>query len=167
MKLSFAVGAGLVCMLAHPAAQSSQTATLSGNLTIQTKGGTTAVLGQSAGTKQGDFMFCIDQDRAKVQNVEYKGPGRVIYRPMPRDLPAGITISGPEMVAPTLAVVADDGRAWLFVASGQPPLLAASDPAAGKATTVPVRGLRRTDWAAQRGPRRGTSLEGCLAPGGN
>jgi hypothetical protein len=167
MKLSFAVAAGLLCAAAHPAAQAAQTATLSGNLTIQTRGATTAVLGQSPGTRQGDFLFCIDQDRAKTQNVDYKGPGRVVYRPMPPDLPAGVTISGPEMVAPTLAVVADEGKAWVFVARGQKPLLASNDPAFAKSATVPVQGLRRTDWAPQNGPRRGTSLEGCLAPGGN
>jgi hypothetical protein len=70
------------------------------------------------------------------------------------------------MVEPTLAVIAEDGQAWLFVGKGQKPLLPASDPALAKAKTVKVSGLQRSDWAAQYGPRRGTDLEGCLAPGG-
>jgi hypothetical protein len=167
MKVSIAMVVGFVCTLAHPAAQSPQTATLSGILTIQTKNGTTAILGQSTDKEQDTFMFCIDQDRDNVRSVEHKGPGRVVYRPVPQDLPAGVTISGPEMVAPTLAVVTNDGKAWLFIGSGETSLLASNDPASGKAITVPVRGLRRTDWAPPKGPRRGTSLEGCLAPGGN
>jgi hypothetical protein len=112
-------------------------------------------------------MFCIDQDRAAAQPIDFTGAGRVIYKPMPPlDVPAGITIEGPEMVEPTLAVIAESGQAWLFVGKGQKPLLAASDPALAKARTVQIRGLQRTDWAAKFGPRRGTDLQGCLAPGG-
>ena len=168
MKVPFAVAAiTLACTFAADAVQSSQTATLSGTLTVRTQGATTAVHGESTDKTQGDFMFCIDQDRTKPQIVEFKGPGRVLYRPMPRpNLPEGITVTGPEMVEPALAVIANDGKAWVFLARGQEPMLA-SDPTLAKAVTVPVRGLRRTDWAAAKGPRRGVSMEGCLAPGGN
>lgn len=125
-------------------------------------------MGQSTDKAQGDFMFCIDQDRTKPQMVEFKGPGRVMYRPRPGlELPEGISVTGPEMVEPTLAVVTNDGRAWVFVARGKKPVVAADDPAFAKAVTVPIGGLRRTDWAASTGPRRGISMEGCLAPGGD
>lgn len=157
----------LALSFAHPAAQAPQPGTLSGTLTIKTRGATTAVLGKNPDKTQGDFMFCIDQDRGAPQAIDFTGAGRVIYKPMPPlDVPAGITIDGPQMVQPTLAVIAENGQAWLFVAKGQKPLLAASDPAFAKARTVQVNGLQRTDWAAKNGPRRGTDLQGCLAPGG-
>ena len=82
------------------------------------------------------------------------------------DVTPGITITGPEMVAPTLAVIAEDGKAWLFVRKGQKPLLPAGDPVLATAKTVNVRGLRRTDWARKNGVRAGTGIEACLAPGG-
>jgi hypothetical protein len=167
MRLAFPVLIALLLSLAHAAAQAPQARTLTGTLTVKTKGATTAVLGKTADKKQGDFLFCIDQGRAAPQAVEFTGSGRVIYKPMPPlDAPAGITIEGPEMVEPTLAVIAEDGRAWLFVAKGQKPLLAAADPVLAKAKSVQVSGLQRSDWAAKYGPRRGTDLEGCLSPGG-
>lgn len=164
------LGAALALSLASPAAPAAQAPeprTLTGTLTIKTKGATTAVLGKNSDRKQGDFLFCIGQDRASAQVIEFTGPGRVIYRPRrPLDVPAGITVQGPEMVEGTLAVVAEDGQAWLFLGKGQKPLLSASDPALAKAKTVKVSSLQRSDWAAEYGPRRGTDLEGCLAPGG-
>jgi hypothetical protein len=163
--LVFAAGLGI--SLAYPAAQSIQNQTLTGTLSIRTKGATTAVFGKNADTKQGDFMFCVDQDRSTRQSIDFTGPGRVVYRPKPAPpIPAGIEVTGPEMVENTLAVVTDDGKAWLFVAEGQKAPLPAGDPALATATTVQVVTVRRTDWAARTGPRRGTSFEGCLAPGG-
>ena len=159
--------AGLGFSLAHPAAQTPSTGTLTGTLTIKTKGATTAVHGSNPDKTKGDFLFCIDQDRAAAQAVDFTGRGRVIYQPMPKpDVPAGITVTGPEMVAPTLAVIADDGKAWLFVAKGKQPLSPADDPAVKTAKTINVRGLRRTDWARKNGLRAGTDIEACLAPGG-
>ena len=153
--------------LAHPAAQAPSTGTLTGTLTIKTKNATTAVHGSNPDKTEGDFLFCIDQDRTAAQAVNFTGRGRVVYRPMPRsDVPAGITVTGPEMVAPTLAVIADDGKAWLFVGESQKPLLPAGDPALATAKTMKVRGLRRTDWARKNGVRAGTGIEACLAPGG-
>ena len=161
------ISLALALAIASPAAQAPQPGTLTGTLTIKTRGATTAIMGKNPDKKQGDFMFCISQDRAAPQSIDFAGPGRVIYQPMPPlDVPAGITIEGPEMVEPTLAVVAGDGQAWLFVGKGRKPLLPASDPALAKAKTVTIRGLQRSDWAAKNGPRRGISLEGCLAPGG-
>ncbi len=159
--------AGLGFSLAHPAAQTPSIGTVTGTLTIKTKGATTAVHGSNPDKTKGDFLFCIDQDRTAARAVNFTGRGRVLYRPMPKpDVPAGITIAGPEMVASTLAVVGDDGKAWLFVEEGQKPLLPAGDPALATATTVKVRGLRRTDWARKNGVRAGTDIEACLAPGG-
>lgn len=168
MRIStFLAISGLALALTSISAQAPQPGTLTGTLTIKTQRATTAVLGRNPDTKQGDFMFCIDQDRAAPQAVDFTGPGRVIYQPLPAPSSTpGVTIEGPEMVAPTLAVIAEDGKAWLFVGKGQKPLLPQGDPALAKATTVKVRGLRRTDWARQYGPRRGIGLEGCLAPGG-
>ncbi len=163
----FVLVAGLGLALAHPSAQSPQSQTLIGTLTIKTNKATTAVLGKSLDKKQGDFMFCIDQDRSAPQVIDFSGPGQVVFQPMPRPpMPDGIKITGPEMVAPSLAVVAEDGKAWLFIAKGQKPPLPAGDPLLARATTVNIQMLRRTDWAAEYGPRRGISLEGCLAPGG-
>lgn len=160
--------AALGVTLAQPAAQSpSASRTLKGTLTVTTKGHTTAVLGRSPDTKQGDFMFCIDQDRSKPTAVAFTGPGRLVYQPEPPlQVPEGITVSGPEMVAPALAVIGDDGKAWVFVGNGQQPPLAPGDPALARATRIEVRGLRRTDWTRPNGTRGGLDLEGCLAPGG-
>jgi hypothetical protein len=132
-----------------------------------TKGATTAVHGSNPDKTKGNFLFCIDQDRTASQAVDFTGRGRVLYQPMPQpDVPAGITTTGPEMVAPTLAVIADDGKAWLFVGEGEKPLLPSDDKALTTAKTVKVRGLRRTDWARKYGARAGTDIEACLAAGG-
>lgn len=160
--------AALGAILAQPAAQSpSASRTLKGTLTVTTKGHTTAVLGRSPDPKQGDFMFCIDQDRSKPTAVAFTGPGRVVYQPDAAiQVPEGVTISGPEMVAPTLAVIGDDGKAWVFVGKGQQPPLPPGDPVLARATKVGVQGLRRTDWTRPNGTRGGLDVEGCLAPGG-
>jgi hypothetical protein len=163
---SLAVAIGLATALSHPSAQEPAPKTLSGTLTIKSKNATVAVVGRNPDKTQGDFMFCISQDRTKPQTIDYTGPGKVIYRPRPLDLPPGVKVSGPEMVAPALAVVADDGKAWVFAKKGEPGILPANDPAAAKATRIDVVGLSRSDWAAEYGPRRGISVEGCLAPGG-
>jgi hypothetical protein len=164
---SIVAAAGIAMSSAHPFGQSQQARTLTGTVTIKTRKATTAVHGKSADPKQGDFMFCIDQDRSAPQAVDFSGPARVVYRPLPGpDVPEGVVITGPENVANTLAVLATDGRAWLFVGKGEKPVLPPGDAALAKATTVNVRGLRRTDWERPRGPRGGTDMEGCLAPGG-
>lgn len=158
----------LALLSSRASAQTPKPVTLTGTLTIKTKGATTAVLGKNPDKKQGDFMFCISQERSAPQMIDFNGPGRVIYQPAPAlDVPAGITIEGPEMVEPTLAVVGQDGQAWVFVRKGKTPLLPSSDPAFAKAKTVPVRGLTRSDWARKYGPRAGLGLEACLSPGGN
>ena len=141
--------------------------TLRGTVTITTSGHTVAVHGK-ASPPDSDFLFCIDQDRsAPAQRIEFAGPARVLYRPVPiAGIPAGVSISGPESVANTLVVVGDDGKTWIFVAKDQKPLLAAGDRALAKAATVGSSVVRRLDWAMGNGPRRGTDIAGCLQPAG-
>ena len=153
-----------IASVAALAAQGSNDKTLRGTVTIKSEGGSVAIHGKAA-PPAGDFLFCVDQDRAAAQRIEFTGPARVLYRAAPvAGIPAGVTISGPESVANTLAVIADNGKAWIFVGKGQQPLLAAGDRA--KATMVGVTGVRRLDWATESGPRRGTDIAGCLQPAG-
>jgi hypothetical protein len=150
--------------VASLAAQGSNDKTLRGTVTIKSEGGSVAIHGKAA-PPLGEFLFCVDQDRASAKRIEFTGPARVIYRHVPiAGIPAGMTISGPESVANTLAVIADDGKAWSFVAKGEQPMLAAGDRA--KATTVDVTVVRRLDWVTGSGPRRGTDVAGCLQPAG-
>ena len=81
-------------------------------------------------------------------------------------MPPGVVFNGPESVASTLTVIAENGPSWVFVAKGQTPLLPLGGPALVKPTTVNVSILRRTDWAAPVGPRRGADLSSCLTPAG-
>lgn len=146
----------------------AQEKTLSSTITIKTAGYTTAVHGKSADPKQGDFLFCIDQDRSgAAQAVNFTGPARVIYRAVPiTGIPAGVVINGPENVASVLTVIAEDGKSWTFFAKGEKPLLPAGGPALVKPAAVNVSIVRRTDWAAPSGPRRGTDVASCLAAAG-
>jgi hypothetical protein len=167
----FVLFAAVILSLARPTGQAGATKTLDGVITIKTStsGATTAVLGKKDATsKEGEFLFCIDQARTAPQKIEFSGPARVMYRPqpLPPGIPAGITISGPESVSSTLAVVPTSGKAWLFVAKGEKPVLPPGDPALANATTVNVNQVIRLDWASGNGPRRGVDLEACLAPGG-
>src|SRR5215213_6848244 len=167
MKLLSHVMIALLISIGVLTAQ-SEDKTLSGTVTIKTSGYTTAVHGQPADAKQGDFLFCIDQDRSgSAQPVNFTGPARVIYRFIPiSGMPPGVVITGPENVASTLTVIADNGATWVFTAKGQKPLLPAGAAALVKPTAVNVSIVRRTDWAAAAGPRRGTDVSSCLAPAG-
>ena len=146
----------------------AQDKTLSATVTLKTVGHTTAVHGKTADPKQGDFLFCIDQDRAAAaQAVNFTGPARVIYRAVPiAGIPAGVVINGPESVVPALTVVADNGASWVFVAKGQKPLAPAGSTAPATSKTINVSVVRRTDWAAPSGPRRGTDISSCLMAAG-
>jgi hypothetical protein len=167
MKLFSCVVIALGAAFSLVAAQ-AQEKTLTAAVTVKTVGYTTAVHGKFADPKQGDFLFCIDQDRSgPAQAVNFTGPARVIYLPVPiTGLPPGVVVNGPESVASTLTVIAENGASWVFVAKGQKPLLPAGGPAPAKPTTVNVSILRRTDWAAPVGPRRGADLSSCLTPNG-
>lgn len=139
--------------------------TLTGTVTVTSKkgGNAVAVHGRSTDQKQGDFLFCIDRRSAAGDAFDFTGPAKVTYLPRAASLPPGVVIRGPENVASTLTVAADDGQVWHFVAKGQKPL----GPAAGaKTRTVTVDMVQRVDWQPENGPRRGTDIEGCLAPGG-
>ena len=140
--------------------------TLRGTVTIKTNGYSVAVHG-TAGQPDTEFLFCIDQDRsAPAQRIDFTGPARVMYRVVPiQGIPAGVVISGPEMVANTLAVVGEDGKVWTFVAKDEKPLPATGSRAANP-TMVRASVVRRLDWATGSGPRRGTDLGGCLQPAG-
>ena len=161
--------AAVMLSLARPTGQAGEARTLDGFITIKTSGGTTAILGKKDGSStEGEFLFCIDLAPPASQKIAFTGPARVVYlpQPPPPGIPAGMEISGPENVSSTLAVVPGTGTAWLFVAKGEKAVLPAGDPSLAKATTVKINLVRRLDWAIGNGPRRGTDLEGCLAPGG-
>jgi hypothetical protein len=162
----FVLFATIILSLARPTGQAGATKTLNGFITIKTSGGVTAVLGKKdAASNMGEFLFCIDLAQTPPPKIEFTGPARVVYRPQPlTGIPAGITISGPESVSSTLAVVPDSGKAWLFVAKGEKALLPPGDPGLANATTVNVSIVRRLDWTNGNGPRRGVDVEGCLAP---
>jgi hypothetical protein len=170
----FVLFAAIVLSLTRTTGQAGAAKTLNGFITIKTTtdGSTTAILGKKAPTSNdGEFLFCIDQARTASQRIEFSGLARVVYRPQPPvarppGMPAGITISGPETVDSSLAVVPNSGKAWLFVGKGEEPVLPPGDPALANATRVNVSVVRRLDWNGGNGLRRGTNLEGCLAPGG-
>ena len=154
----------LLAATASLAAQGPTDKTLQGTINIKTGGNSIAVYGK-AGQPAADFLFCIDQDRAGKQKIEFTGPGRVLYRATPIEgIPAGITISGPENVANTLTVIADDGKAWTFVGRGETALAGGKLPA--NVTRVNATVVRRLDWVSGSGPRRGTDVAGCLEPAG-
>lgn len=126
--------AAIILSLARPTGQAGATKTLTGFITIKTIGGTTAVLGsKDATSNEGEFLFCVDLASAASKKVEFTGPARVVYlpQPLPPGIPAGMTISGPESVSSTLAVVPNSGKAWLFVAKGEKGATACERPGAG------------------------------------
>ena len=163
----------LVSALALPlsvAGQSGEAKTLTGHVVVTTSStGRTAavVLKKDGATKDVEALFCLDLAQPPPPKIEFAGLARVIYRPQPiPGLPAGVKISGPENVSSTLAVVPAQGKGWLFLAKGEKALLPAGDPALASAGTVNVSVVRRVDWIGDDGRRRGTDLEGCLAPAG-
>lgn len=153
-----------MCASVASLAAQNDSQTLRGTVTIKSSGGAIAIHGTSA-APDAEFLFCVDQDRSgPPRTIAFAGPARVIYRAQPiPGMPAGVKISGPESVANTLAVVADDGRSWIFAAKGQAPL---APETAAKATAVPTSLVRRLDWSTGKGPRRGTDTAGCLQPAG-
>jgi hypothetical protein len=139
---------------------------LTATVTIKTVGRTTAVHGKVADPKQGDFLFCIDQEQTgAAKAINFTGEGRVIYRPMPvPGIPESMLAKTPESVANALTVVAGTGETWLFVAKGQTALQPPGN--ASRSTTIPVGIVRKTDWSPGTGPRRGTDISSCLAVAG-
>jgi hypothetical protein len=165
----FVLFAVVVLSVAGATGQTGATKTLNGFVTIKANAATAAILGKKdAASAEGVFLFCVDLAKPAPQTIEFSGPARLIYRPqpLPPGMPAGVTISGPESVSSTLGVVADNGKAWMFVAKGEKAVLPPGDPALANAINVNVTVVRRLDWASGNGPRRGTEMEGCLAPAG-
>ena len=147
-------------------AAQAQDKVLNGTLTIKTAGRATAVHGKSADPKVGEFLFCIDLERAgSAKALNFNGDGRVIYRPAPvPGMPESMVGKTPESIAPVLTVITSTSEAWLFVAKGQAPL---QPPAVvTRSTTIPVSIVRKTDWSPGSGPRRGTDISSCLASAG-
>jgi hypothetical protein len=141
--------------------------TLTGAVTVVTKGPQTAVLGRpDANAAACAFQFCMDLAPGAPKS-DFSGRARVVYVPNPiQGLPPGVTISGPEPVASVLAVVPETGKAIVFLGRGEKNPLPAGDPALKNAVTVPVTVVRRLDWNAAAGPRRGTELTDCFVDAG-
>ena len=132
------------------------------SLTTSPNGRTTAVLGRDAEKGEALFLFCISHEKLATP-VTVKGPAKVLFRPQPiAGLPPGVTVSGPQPVAPVLGILPVSGAPVLFLAEGQQ----LPDPSLQKATKVPVTTIQRSDWVAGNGPRRGVSVEACVSPGG-
>jgi len=165
MKIVALVAAASTLAISAVTAQ-TQDRVLTADLTVKTVGHTTAVHGKAADAKAGDFLFCIDQDRSGgAKAVNFTGQGRVIYRPMPiPGMPDATVGKTPESVASVLTVIAGTGDAWMFVAKGQAGLQPPGTVA--RSTTVPVSVVRKTDWSAPSGPRRGTDISSCLIAAG-
>ena len=147
----------------------TESATVSGHISISTSSSRrTSVVTIRAKEKQDiQAMFCISYPQPLAEKLTYAGPGKVVYRPRPiPGLPAGVKISGPETIAPVLAVLPAEGKALLFRGEGESSPLPAADLSMKSAATFQVATIVRQDWRASDGARRGTSEEACLAPGG-
>ncbi len=147
------------------AGQSGAPRTVSASVTVTTSdsGRVVAVLSKSDPA----FLFCIDLPPRTTQRITYTGPARVVYRPLPiGNIPAGVKIEGPENVASALAVLPSGGKGWLFLAKNEKSVLAPGDPAGAGVSTVPASVVRRVDWVASDGDRRGMDVEPCFVAGG-
>ena len=132
------------------------------SITTSASGRTTAVLGRDGAKGEPLFLFCISHDKLAAP-VTVKGPAKVTFIPQPvSGLPPGVTISGPQPVAHVLGIAPQSGTPVVFAAEGQK----LAEPALQKATRIAATTVQRTDWAVGNGPRRGVSVEGCVAPGG-
>jgi hypothetical protein len=162
-----AVPFALAVCAAGSLSAAQETKTLKGTVTIKSTARTVAVHG-TTGADRDAFLFCIDStSTAALPSIDFRGAAEVVYRPLEAaDVPAGVTISGPESVANALTVIPAAGQAWVFVGPREEALLPSGAAALTNVKKVDVQLVRRTDWAAAQGPRRGTDIEGCLAPGG-
>ncbi len=159
------VVAGVLAVPPTIAGQAGAPRTVTASVTVTTSdsGRVVAVLSKS----EPAFLFCIDRPPRTTQTIAYTGPARVVYRPLSTgDIPAGVKIEGPENVASALAVLPSSGKGWLFLAKNERSVLAPGDPAAAGVTTVPVSVVRRVDWVASDGVRRGMDVEPCFVSGG-
>jgi hypothetical protein len=159
-------GAALLS-LAPAGAQPAAPKTLTSYVIVQTKERMAAVLGKADANGPGQFLFCMDLLQPGQSKTEFSGRARVVYVPQPiQGLPPGVTISGPEPVRSVLAVVPESGKTLLYVGRGEKVPLPAGDPALKNAVSFPVSVVRRIDWTAAAGPRRGTELSDCFVDAG-
>jgi hypothetical protein len=161
--------AGVVGLpLGMAAGQAGQPKTVTASVTLATSAERRSVAVLSKGTGgEPAFLFCIDLAAPLPQKLEFTGPARVVYRPLPLgDIPAGVKISGPENVSSALAVLPARGKGWLFLAKNEKTVLPAGDPAAAGASLVPASIVRRLDWVDDNGARRGMDVEPCFVAGG-
>jgi hypothetical protein len=162
MFASCAAVAAFTLFAVHAQGENPQTVDAHVSMTTSANGRTTAVLGRDGEKGEPLFLFCISHDKLAAP-VTVKGPAKVTFRPQPiPGLPAGVTVSGPQPVADVLGIAPQSGTPILFAAKGQ----TLAEPALQKATRIPVTTVQRTDWVVGKGPRRGVSVEGCVAPGG-
>lgn len=158
----------LALPLAIAARQPGQPTTMNAQVTITTSDErrTVAVLGKDSASGEATFLFCIDVASPAAQKIQFAGPARVVYRPLPiPGIPAGVKISGPENVSSALAVLPTQSKGWVFLAKNEKTVVSAGDSAAN-ATLVPVTVVRRLDWVGDNGRRRGTDVEPCHIAGG-
>ena len=157
---------GVVAATLGLAAEGNQPRSVTASVTVTTSDSRRTIAVLSKG--EPPFLFCIDLATPLPQAITYSGMARVVYRPLPAiDIPAGITVEGPEDVTSALAVLPSGGKGWLFLAKKELTVLPAGDAGAAGVTTVPVTVVRRLDWVAARGgPRRGMDIEPCFVAGG-
>lgn len=145
-------------------AQETKTLTASVKVTTSDDRRNVAVLSKGGGSEPA-FLFCIDLAAPTPQKLEYTGPARVFYRPLPLEgIPEGVKISGPEDVSLALGVVPAQGKGWLFLAKNEKTVLPATEGAG--VTTVTASMVRRVDWVGDNGVRRGLDIEPCFNAGG-
>jgi hypothetical protein len=161
-----AVSGVLAATLGMAARQANQPKSVTASVTVTTSDSRRTIAVLSKG--EPPFLFCIDLATPLPQKISYTGVARVVYGPLPAvDVPAGVTVEGPEDVRSALAVLPSGGKGWLFLGENETTVLTAAEVAAAGATTVPVIVVRRVDWVpAGGGPRRGMDIEPCFVSGG-
>jgi hypothetical protein len=168
MKRRILFGTLLAGVLALPpravAQQPAPTKTMTATVVMTTSASRRTVAVLSKGEPA--FLFCIDLAAPVPQKIEFTGPARVLYRPLPLDIPAGFKVSGPENVSNAVAVLPTAGKGWVFLGKGEKTVLPAGDPAGAGATVFPASGVRRIDWVGENGQRRGMDVEPCFEAAG-
>lgn len=105
-------------------------------------------------------QFCLSFPEPLDQSISMSERGQVIYLPQPLEgLPPGMEISGPEPIAKTLTVAAENGTVFAFVGKGVKPI-------AKNATVIAITNVTRQDWMGPNNSRRVPGVEACLSAGG-
>jgi hypothetical protein len=160
-KLVLALSCALACASVFAAAAP---ATVKGEVSVESaKGGRSTVVTVKQGADIA-AQFCIHHVDPLSAPLTMAAKGAVVYVPQPiPGLPPGVKISGPEQIAPTLAVVPEKSAAILFLGKGAAAPTGVDTKSARK---IAVSTVVRQDWVGPNGARRGTGVEACLAPGG-